>query len=266
MSQLRVRKERVMFTGAINGLKPEHVTGSRLAAVEDIGLLEGIQGDSVTEVLSGNIEDLADYSVPAAFGETHRAVYCYPDQIIVGAGTENVLVDGFYMAAAAAGYLSGTNRIEMPLTNKVLAGFTIPRSRTFRPATLEALVAAGCTVLTPVQGGGKVVWGLTTTQSGYAEEQEISIVFIRDRVAKLLRAGFNNFIGQPESETTQADMMSRAVILLNALVGQKLITKYRGLSVKRDELEPRQWNVNVEIQPTYPINWVFVRFQTGLIA
>lgn len=263
MSNIRNKKERVMFAGAISGLTPDNLTGVKPAAVEDIGILEGIQGETVTDILSGNIEDLSNYSVPDAFGSTFRCTYFYPDQIVVQAGSDNVLVDGFYLAAAAAGYEAADVRLENPLTNKVLSGFTILRNKLFSPQTLEKLATAGVTTLQPVAGGGRIVWGITTSQSGFPEEQEVSIVFIRDRVAKTLRAGFTGFIGQPESPDTGAILNTRAVILLNSLVSQGLITAYKDLAVKRDDVDPRQWNVAVRVQPNYPINFIYIRVGLG---
>lgn len=263
MSNIKNRKERVMFCGAISGLTPDNLIGAEDAAVEDIGVLEGIQGDSVTEVLAGNIEDLANYSVADAFGNTFRCVYFYPDQIVVQAGTENALIDGFYIAAAAAGYESADLRLENPLTNKTLSGFSILRDKQLSSRVLEQLAQAGVTTLQPVAGGGRVVWGLTTTQSGYAEEQEISIVFIRDRVAKVLRAGYAAFIGLPESAETPAILNARGVILLNSLLSQGLITAYQGFSVKRDSANPTQWNVTVQVQPTYPVNFIYIKVSLG---
>jgi hypothetical protein len=265
MSNIRNKKERVLFAGAISGLTPDNLTGAKPAAVENIGILEGIQGDNITEVLSGNIEDLANYSVPDAFGNTYRCVYFYPDQIVVQAGADNVLVDGFYLAAAAAGYESADLRIENPLTNKVLSGFTILRNRQFSTSTLESLASAGVTTLQPVSGGGRVVWGITTSQSGYPEEQEISVVFIRDRVAKSLRAGFAGFIGLAETPDTSAILNTRAVILLNALVSQGIISNFADLVVKRDGVDPRQWNITVRVQPTYPVNFIYIKVALGQI-
>lgn len=266
MSNIRNKKERVLFAGALNGLTPENLTGEEDAAVEDIGILEGIQGDSVTEVLAGNIEDLSNYSVPDAFGTTFRCVYFYPDQIVVSAGGSNVLLDGFYIAAAAAGYMAGNPRIEMPLTNKVLGGFTILRDKLFSNSTLEKLAEAGVTVLQPVQGGGRVIWGVTTTQSGYPEEEEISIVFIRDRLAKTLRSAFAGFIGLPEDLTLQATLQNRLVNVMNSFVTQGLITKYADPTVKRDSVDPTQWNLSVKVQPTYPVNFIYVRVSVGTIS
>ncbi len=263
MSNIKNKKERVLFIGAISGLTPDNLTGATPAAVEDIGILEGIQGETVTDILSGNIEDLANYSVPDAFGNTYRAVYFYPDQIVVQAGTDNILIDGFYLAAAAAGYECADVNLANPLTNKTLTGFTILRNKMFAQQTLESLAGAGVTTLQPVAGGGHIVWGITTTQSGFPEEQEISIVFIRDRVAKTLRAGFQGFIGTPQTPDTGAILNTRAVLLLNSLVAQGLITAYADLAVVQDSVDPRQWDISVRVQPSYPVNFIYIKVNLG---
>jgi hypothetical protein len=263
MSNISNKKERVLFAGAIQGLTPANLTGQTPAAVENIGILEGIQGATITDILNGNVEDLANYSVPNAFGSTFRCVYFYPDQIVVQAGSQNVLVDGFYIAAAAAGFANADLALEDPFTNKVFSGFTILRNKTFSNLVLEQLVQAGVCVLQPVAGGGRVVWGITTAQSGFPEEQEISIVFIRDRIAKTLRAGFSGFIGQAETANTNIQLNTEAVLLLNALVSQGLITAYKGLTVQRDSVDPRQWDIAVSVQPTYPVNWIYIKVSVG---
>jgi len=264
MSNIKNKRERVLFCGGIRGLTPDNVRGSKLAAVEDIGVLEGIQGDDINEILSGNTEDLANYSVRAAFGNTFRAVYMYPDEIVVQAGTERVKIDGFYMAAAAAGFFCGTPNVAIPLTNKTLAGITILNDKRYSPTVLEQLVGSGITVVQPVSGGGKVIQGKTTTNSGFPEEEEISIIFIRDRIAKSLRLGFDGFVGNPEDDTTQGSLTSRAIGLLNSFTGS-LITKYADLKVVRDSVDPRQWNISLRAQPIYPVNWIYIKVGIGVL-
>lgn len=265
MSNLRNKRERVLFTGAIQGLNPENLTGEEPAAVEDIGILEGIQGDSIAEILASNTEDLTNYSVPDSFGHTFRSMYFWPDEIVAVVGGENTKIDGFYIAAAAAGLVSGTANIAMPLTNKVVSGFNILRDKTLSVTVMEQLAAAGVCVLQPVAGGGRVVWGKTTTQSGFPEEEEMSIVFIRDRIAKSLRKGFGGFIGLPEDADTIPMLTTRANGLLQSFVGQGIITDYAGLSVKRDSVDPRQYNIVVKCQPNYPITFIFIKVGIGVI-
>jgi len=264
MSGIQNRKERVLICGAISGLTPDNLTGVRPAAVEDLGVLEGIQGDSVTEVLSGNIEDISNYSVSDAFGSTYRCVYMAPDQILANIGGQRVVLDGFYQAAALAGFLSAQQAIQVPTTNKVLSGYTIPRSRLYSTRVLTNLASSGVTVCQPVSGGAKVVWGLTTTQSGFVEEREISIVFIRDRIAKLLRNAFDDFVGQADVGDTQASMSARLVSVLTSLQGS-IITAYKDPVVRRDPADPTSWLVSVKVAPVYGINFVYIKVSVGTI-
>jgi hypothetical protein len=263
MSNIVNKKERVLFIGAINGLTPANLTGAQLAAVEDLGPLEGIPGSNPSLILQANPQDLANYSVAAAYGDTYRVVYFYPDQIIVAVSSGNILIDGFYIAAAAAGYESADIIIQNPITNKVFSGFTILGNKTFSTLTLEQLAAAGVCTLQPVAGGGTVIWGITTSQSGFPEEQEVSIIFIRDRVAKTLRAAFKGFIGTPQDVNTAAALNTEAVETLNSLVGQGLLTAYTNLNVYQDTVDPRQWNVSVLVSPAFPINWIFITVNVG---
>jgi len=265
MSNIKNRKERILLIGAIRGLDPEHVIGTEPAAVEDIGVLEGIQGDDPSEILSGNIEDLVDYGIPNSFGQTFRVVYLYPDEIVVQIGADRTLVDGFFIASAAAGYFSGVPDVAVPLTNKTLSGFTILRDKLFRPIILENLAVSGVCTLQPAIGGGNVIWGKTTTQSLEPTEEEISIVFIRDKIAKGIRKVFAPFVGNPESDSTQGSLMARAQKAMQSFVSQGLITKFSDVKVARDSVEPRQWNVSAIAQPRYPINWVYIRIEVGTI-
>ena len=262
-SNIRNKHERLLLIGAIQGLTPDNVIGNKPAAVEDIGILEGIQGASVADILDGNIEDLANYSVPDAFGDSYRVVYFYPDQIVVQAGANNIFVDGFFVAAAAAGYFSGNTQIQEPLTNKRLVGFSILRNKLFSPLVIENIVNSGITLLTPVQGGGNVIWGKTTVASLEPTEEEISIVFIRDDISFSMRRAYAPYVGRAETPTTKPTLFAVAQSLMQTFIQQKLITTYGGLTVSRDAVEPRQWNVTVVVQATYPINWIFVVIGIG---
>jgi hypothetical protein len=265
-SNILNKHERVALIGAISGLTVDNVLGNTLAAVESLGVLEGIHGNTVTEILNGDISDLANYSVDAAFGDTFRCQYFYPDTITVQAGTSLNQVHGFYMAAAAGGFYSGTPNVAMPLTNKVLSGFTIASTDMYSPVIQRELVTAGICLAQPVSGGGLIVQGLTTTNSGFPEEQEMSIVFIRDAIAKSLRTGFQGYIGLPEDPSLLASLTSRAEGLLTSFIGQGLITKFASLIVKRDPVEPRQWDISVQVQPTYPVNWIYIQTSVGTIS
>lgn len=259
------KHERILLIGAIQGLTPDNVIGNKPAAVENLGILEGIQGNTLSDILSGNTEDLANYSVTDAFGDSFRVVYFYPDQIVVTIGATNTFVDGFFIAAAAAGYLSGNTQIQEPLTNKKLVGFTILRNRMYSPLVIQNVANAGITILTPVQGGGNVVWGKTTINDLEPTEEEISIVFIRDAIAKAMRKAYGPYIGRAETPTFKATLFAVAQSLMQTFIQQRLITTYGGLTVNRDSVEPRQWNITVAVQPVFPVNWIYILINVGVL-
>jgi len=168
------------------------------------------------------------------------------------------------MAAAAGGWFAGQPNIIIPITNKVLVGFTILNNKIFKDDILNKLGDNGIIVVQPVTGGGRVLHGKTTTQSGYPEEEEFSIVFIRDQIARTMRSGFQIYIGAPEDNTFAATLTAKAISLLTAFSSQNWITDYRNLSVERDEVESLQWNISVEVQPNYPLNCIFIDISVGL--
>lgn len=256
--------ERILLIGAINGLVPNNLVGREDAAVEDIGILEGIQGDDAEEVLAGNIEDLASYDVTLAYGDTFRVVYMAPDQIIRNIAGTNVTLHGFYQAAALAGFLSGQTNIAEPPTFRTLSGYSIPRTRAYRPFTLDELADAGVLVVQPVTGGGRMLHGLTTTQSNAPEEEEISIVGIRDQVARLLRNSLRPFVGKVNSPTLISEISQGVAKILGSLVSQGLLTGFGNITVSRDPVEPRQINIAAQISPAAPINWIYIDLNVSI--
>jgi len=263
MSTIANQKERVALIGAQIGLTTAALLGQTEVAIEDIGVLEGIQGDDVAEVLDGNTEDLANYKLSDNYN-SNRAVFFYPDKVIRNVAGTNTFVNGFYMAAAAAGYLSATQNVAVPLTFKELTGFSIGRDKVFRKQVLDQLGGAGATVVQPITGGGRVLAGRTTSQSGFVEDEEISIIFIRDRVKKVLRDSMLAFVGTVEDANTQGVMTARVKSIMSALVSQGLITDFRNIRVEKDKVDPRQWNVYLRFTPAYPINYIFIDIEVGI--
>ena len=225
--------------------------------------LEGIQGDDPEEILNGDTEDLVNFKLNDNF-TSNRCVYFYPDQIVRNINGSNTLIDGFYMAAAAAGYTSATTNVATPLTNKTLVGFNLLRDKIYRDLTLNQLGNVGATVVQPVLGGGKILAGRTTSISGFIEDEEISIIFIRDRVKEVLRSSLRTFIGRVQDSATNTLILTKTTSIMSALVSQGIIESYTNASVERDKVDPRQINVFLRFVPTFPINFVFIDIEVGI--
>ena len=267
MSSTLNRHERIMLFGAIPDVTIDALMGRELVAVEDIGVIEGVQGDDVEEVLNGDIEDLQDYSMETNWGNSYRAVYFYPDEIVVPIAGQNTLMEGFYLSCAGGGWLAAQGSVALPLSRKTLAGFTITRDNLPTQSQINDLGSVGVTLVTPVLGGGKVRHGQTTTSSGTPEEEEISIVSIRDYIAKVTRQVLENrFVGTVENPTTAAAINNITTLTLSSFLTQGLITQFTGVNVSRDDVEPRQWNVSFAIQPAYPVNWIFIDISVGVLG
>lgn len=264
-SYIQNKHERVLLIGAITGITPDALLGNSKVAIEDIGILEGIQGAAAADVLAGNIEDLADYSINTNYGNSSRVEYFYPDQIVVNVAGQLTALNGYYLAAAAGGWYANNQNIAEPLTNKSLSGFSILASRKYKPTVYNQLAGIGVTVLQPITGGGSVLWAKTTSNSGFPEDQEASIRFTRDRVQRVLRDGMRGLIGTVETTATPSIMITRVVSILNALVSQGLITAFVDVTVARDSVEPRQWNVFAKYSPAYPLDFIFIDLEVGVL-
>ena len=263
MSTIANRKERVAFIGAMKGLTTGALIGTEQVAIEDIGVLEGIQGDDPQEVLDGNVEDLSNYKLSDNY-DSNRCVYFYPDSIVRNVAGSNVALHGFYMAAAAAGYISAKQNVAIPLTYKTLSGFSLTRDKIYRQTILNSLGDVGATVIQPVSGGGQVLAGRTTSQSGYVEDEEISIIFIRDAVKRTLRNSLKGYIGGVQSVDTNNLIAARVNSIMSSLITQGLITEYGNIRVEQDKVDPRQINVFLRFVPSYPINFIFVDIEVGI--
>ena len=264
MSSIVNRKERVAFIGAQMGVTPAALIGTEQVAVEDIGVIEGVQGDDPEEVLAGNTEDLVNFKLSDNY-TSNRCVYMYPDQIVRNVNGTNVALHGFYMAAAAAGYLSARQNVAIPLTNKTLSGFSLTRDKIYRPIIQNQLGAVGATLVEPVTGGGRVLSGRTTSTSGFVEDEEISIIFIRDMVKRTLRNSLAGFIGGVQGPDTNLLINQRTRSIMTGLVSQGLVTGFDNIKVEQDKVDPRQINVFLRFTPAYPINYVFIDIEVGII-
>jgi hypothetical protein len=52
---------------------------------------------------------------------------------------------------------------------------------------------------------------------------------------------------------------------MSAMVSQGLATSYKNVRVEQDKVDPRQINVYLQFSPAYPINYVFIDIEVGVI-
>ena len=201
----------------------------------------------------------------ANFGMTKRAMFFWPGgpsvtRVVLG---ESQTLDAQYVAAAAAGFVAA-NPIPTSLTNKTLAGFTINPADSLTVDETNLVGGAGVSIVKPLVAGGKVVIGQTTTSSGYAVEQEYSIVRIADHTAKTVRKALENaFTGNLITPNTTSDIATAVKSILASLQSQGILSGFANVTAVVDAQEPRQVDVSFDITPIFPLNWIFIRFSIG---
>ncbi len=204
--------------------------------------------------------------IEANFGISKRAQFFWPGGTSVTrvVGGEIQTLDGQYISAAASGFYA-IQPIPFTLTNKTLQGFTINPSQKLSIDKTNFAGGAGVSMVAPLAAGGRVVVGQTTTNSGRAVEEEMSVVRISDFTAKTMRARLQStFTGVLITPNLTTDIETAVKSILSQLQSQGLITSSKNVQVRVDDNEPRQVNVSFDITPTFPLNWIFIRFSVGV--
>ena len=203
--------------------------------------------------------------IDANFGSTKRAMFFWPGGPFMNRviGGEAQIIDGQYLAACAAGYFA-SRPLPTSLTNKTLTGFTINSNQKLSIDESNLVGGSGIAIVAPLAAGGRVVAGITTTNSGNAVEEEYSVVRIADYTAKTVRKALQNaFIGGLITVNTPRDVKITTQKILASLQSQGIITAFQGVNAVVDPNEPRQINVTFDITPIFPLNWIFIRFSVG---
>jgi hypothetical protein len=223
---------------------------------------------------------LADGSSPAdvATGTANkRIVWLWPQAyntfnpvLAVNGGAFEV--DGFYAAAAAAGFLAN-NEPNQGLTGTQLQGFTGLPVEVLKQldnfAEKNDWSAAGVCLYEQNRLNQIVCRHGVTTDVSDVGTREISIVRCQDALfveieLTLIEA---NLIGSPIVEETPATVQALVMGALEAAAGNDTIADYGGVSVTQQRLpsgDPTVIEVTFNYQPTYPLNYITVTFTLDL--
>lgn len=201
----------------------------------------------------------------ANFGPFYRSMFFYPggSSVTRVVGGEINTLDAQFIAPAAAGFVS-SRPLPQTLTGKTLSGFTINPKNKLSTDETTLIGGAGAAIVSPLAAGGKVLHGRTTVNSGSAVEEEYSVVRIRDHVAKTTRRALENrFVGTLITPNTPSDVQVTTTSILEQLVSQGILNAFANVNAVVDPNEPRQVNVSFDVQPVFPLNWIFIRFTIG---
>jgi hypothetical protein len=176
-----------------------------------------------------------------------------------------VTIAGYFMGAALAG-LSVSQGVSMPLTRKVLTGFTdITEILSEQQKNTEA--TAGLCVVEQMRSGQqiRVRHGITTDPTSLYT-REWTITGQEDRLAIQVRnyLDASGIIGSVISDTTLASVKAQVIGALGILQDNGDIQAWRNIQTRQLINNPDVIQVQFEWQASIPLNYILVRYSIDL--
>lgn len=209
-----------------------------------------------------------------------RVIAVWPNQVNIYNGVTNtsVVCDGFYLAAALGGVMSGQAPQE-PLTRKYPRGVqSIPSSvlQVLTKSAKNQLASSGWLVVEADRQGRLVVrHGLTTDFTGGVLVREISLVRAQEALYNLIQDTLVNAGIIGTVITAETPLMVKGIVsgALELAKNNNLIFGYTNLKVRQESPpsgDPTIIEVKFSYQPSFPLNYVLVSFSvdttTGTVS
>jgi hypothetical protein len=179
------------------------------------------------------------------------------------ATTQQLVIDGFYGAAAVAGLYAGLPGPEEPLTHKIVNGFyNIPSTINFSSSDYQNMQSNGVLVLKQNSSGQIYIrHGLNTNNANWLV-QEISILAAQDQLYNQIKnvLANANLIGSAYTANTPLVIQSVIQGVLTGAINTNLIQAYTGLTYSQNSNQPTAINVSFSYSPTFPLNYIDVTF------
>lgn len=180
------------------------------------------------------------------------------------AGNLEVTIGGYFMAAALAG-ISVSQGVAIPLTRKILTGFTaIPEVLSEQQKNTEA--TGGLCVIEQLRSGQiRIRHGITTDPTSLYT-REWTITGQEDRVAIQIRnyLDASGVIGSVISDTTLASVKAQVIGSLGILQDNGDIQAWRNIQTRQLVNNPDVIQVQFEWQASIPLNYILVRYSIDL--
>ncbi len=199
-----------------------------------------------------------------------RIVYVTPNSLIkdvkdLRTGVINErLIPACYAAVAVASIGLSHDPAE-PLTNKSISGFK-RLSSALMESEKNQLAEAGCLVLD--QRGNRIfIRHGVTTDPTEVNSSEITLVQIKDYVINAIRISTADlYVGKKNKPSIVSDITYTIQSILGQFITQEIILGFSGLSIKRSKEDPRQIDVNFEIEAVYPLNYISISFGFSTVS
>jgi len=120
------------------------------------------------------------------------------------------------------------------------------------------MAATGITILEEY-GNVIIVRHGMTCDTTTPNKNEISVVQIKDYVAKMLRMSLeNSFVGRKIVPETIVGIKAATEAQLGRLQVNQIIYGFKSVSVTEDPYDPTQLNVDFQMKPIYPLNYIMI--------
>lgn len=181
---------------------------------------------------------------------------------------KEIVLGGQFMAAAVAG--KAVSQIAaMPLTHKIVNGFTGPAEKSLQREGEKNLESQnGLMVIEKTRRNQVQVRHGVTTDSSELLTREWSIIGQRDVMVYRLRdyLDADGLIGMPIYDTTLIQVKASAESALQSLVRDQVIVGYQNLKVRQLATLPDVVEVRYEWKPAYPLNYIVIRYSVAVMT
>ena len=174
--------------------------------------------------------------------------------------TSDVSLDGSFLACAIAGMMC-KYPVQEPLTRKTMVSFNATtKTDSLLETEKNELAAKGVTLLKNKGGIISIRHGMTTNVTT-AEDNEISVMLIRDNTIQIVRDAIDSlYIATVSSEATESAIKTDISAILSLLIEGGSITDFEDVVVSQNAADATRYDVTFGITPAYPINTIYITF------
>jgi hypothetical protein len=193
--------------------------------------------------------------------QDRRMYYVFPDQFVMAppTGGSDIVVPGFYMAAAVAGMV-GQQSPSQPFTQLPIVGFKGVKgsSDIFTDAQLDQMAGGGAYIIIQESDGAPLVCRhQVSTDLTSIEKREMSITRAVDYTAKTMRTAVRPFIGR--YNITQSLLDTLGTILqgtIGFLVDGGVLIAAKVNSIVQDATQRDRILIEITLSVPYPCNYI----------
>lgn len=196
--------------------------------------------------------------------EDRRIVVMWPDTVVADVDGTSSVIEGYYLAAAWAGKLSGSSPAQ-GFSNVTVAGFTSLKHANgyFSESLLDDMAGSGLWINIQESSGApiKCRHQLATDVSSI-QRREVSVTRVIDYVAKFLRLALSKKVGRFNITQQFLDSLSTQIQSLGRyLVESQILASFKLTGIAPNEDQPDTIDITVVISPFYPANYIALTLQ-----